>query len=154
MNKRHAAGFTLIEVMIVVVIIMIIAAFVYPNYRDYVRQARRSDAQSALLRWAALQEKFYSDCRTYTTTLTGDPADCSGLGIGANPPSPEGHYTGSVQAGTIDGSCATIDCGFTMVATPVAGGPQDGDGALRIDSVGRQQWNRNDEGTWVSWNTK
>ena len=39
---RYAAGFTLIELMIVVVITGILGAFVYPLYGDYVKRAYRS----------------------------------------------------------------------------------------------------------------
>ena len=156
-KSRGTLGFTLIELMIVVVIIGIIAAIAYPSYRDYTRQARRSDAQTALLRWATLQEKFYADCRTYAASLAGSGPSCVDGELGldsATPASPEGYYTGSVAAGNIAGSCATIACGFILTATPVVNGPQDGDGALRIDSNGVQEWNRNDAGTWVGWNAK
>jgi type IV pilus assembly protein PilE len=47
--KSKHSGFTTIELMIVVAIIGIIAMFAYPAYQDYVKEARRTNAQSLLL---------------------------------------------------------------------------------------------------------
>ena len=55
-NKK---GFTLIEVMIVVVIVAILAAVAIPSYQDSVRKTRRADAKEALMRIAALQERYF-----------------------------------------------------------------------------------------------
>lgn len=159
MKSRYSKGITLIELMIVVVIIGVLAGIAYPSYRNYLVQSRRSDAQTILLRVAALQEKFYADCSTYAGSLAGAAASCgppTELGMGAaNPPSPEGYYILQLTAGAINASvCNAISCGFTITANPVAGRPQDGDGALRIDSTGLRQWNRKGAGTWVSWSAK
>lgn len=51
-------GFTLIEVMIVTLIVGILAALAYPAYQDYVREARRAEAKSELLRLAQVQTKW------------------------------------------------------------------------------------------------
>ena len=67
--KKHPYGFTLIELMITVVIIGVLAGIAYPGYRDYVTQARRSEAQTLLLSIVNQQEKFFSDCSWYAATL-------------------------------------------------------------------------------------
>ena len=46
---RFHSGFTLIEMMIVVVIISILAAVAIPSYQEYVRRANASQAQDQLL---------------------------------------------------------------------------------------------------------
>lgn len=56
---KRQRGFTLIEVMIVVVIVAILAAVAIPSYQDSVRKTRRADAKEALMRIAALQERYF-----------------------------------------------------------------------------------------------
>lgn len=68
MHKRRSShGFTLIEVMIVVVIIGILAAIAYPSYQDSIRKSRRADAQTALLELAQFMERQYTANGTYLT---------------------------------------------------------------------------------------
>jgi type IV pilus assembly protein PilE len=162
--KKGVAGVTLIELMVVVVVIGILAGIVYPSYRNYAQKSRRSDAQILLLQAAAKQEKFFSDCATYAAALDGTAMSCTApgkLGLGsATPFSNQGDYQLAVpEAGNITGpGCqrgtagASLSCGFTLTANPVAGKSQANNGALRIDAIGNRQWNRNNSGTWVSWN--
>ena len=67
-HRRQARGFTLIELMIVVVIIAILAAIALPAYRDYVLRGQLTDARSQLSIWAARMEQFYQDNRNYGTS--------------------------------------------------------------------------------------
>lgn len=78
MNSHHK-GFTIIELMIVVVIIAILAAVALPSYRDYVLRGKLVDAHNALSDFRVRMEQFYQDNRRY---------DGAGLnGCGANAPS-------------------------------------------------------------------
>lgn len=60
LNKRANRGFTLIELMIVVAIIGILAAIAYPNYQEYIRNAKRADAETALMELAHFMERYYT----------------------------------------------------------------------------------------------
>ena len=53
-TRRAWAGFSLIELLIVVVIAAVLIGIGVPGYRQYVQRANRSDATAALLRiaWA------------------------------------------------------------------------------------------------------
>lgn len=75
-HRGHAAlGFTLIEVMIVLVIVAVLAAVALPSYQDSVRKGRRSDviseiskAQQAEERWRANNATYNNDVSSNTTT--------------------------------------------------------------------------------------
>jgi len=64
---RKMRGVTLLELMIVVVIIGILAAIAYPNYRDFAARAKRNEAKAILLEIAQNQERFYLQNSTYGT---------------------------------------------------------------------------------------
>lgn len=68
--RKTMRGVTLMELMIVVVIIGILTAVAYPNYRVYAAKAKRNEAKAALLQIATLQERFYLQNNTYTCDMT------------------------------------------------------------------------------------
>lgn len=99
---QRTKGFTLVEVMIVVVVIGILASIAYPSYTEYVFKARRADGQAALMEAELAQQKRRA----------------AGLGFEAvsADPSPDEFYSVVV---TVSGN------GFTATATPQ--GKQAGD---------------------------
>lgn len=48
MHNRRSAGFTLIEIMVVVAIVAILAAIALPAFADQMRKSRRAEAVSAM----------------------------------------------------------------------------------------------------------
>lgn len=62
---RTAAGFTLIEMMTVVVIIGILIAIAIPNYQDYLLRSKLVDAGSTLSQIRVALEQYYQDNRSY-----------------------------------------------------------------------------------------
>jgi len=67
---QRQRGFTLIELMIVVLIIGILAAVAMNQYRKYVIRANRTDAKAAMQDVAVLVFVFFYTKNTYTKTLT------------------------------------------------------------------------------------
>ena len=57
--RKYMGGVTLIELMIVIVVLSILVAVGYPNYREFAARAKRTEARAALLEIAAAQERFY-----------------------------------------------------------------------------------------------
>lgn len=106
---RHARGFTLIEVMIVVAIVGILSAVAFPAYTDYITRGRIPDATSGLASRQTRMEQWFQDARTYRAAGSNDCA------IGATDNS--GTYFNFTCA---SGSATT----FTVTATgkgPMAG---------------------------------
>jgi len=64
---RKMRGITLMELMIVVVIVGLLAAIAYPNYRDFAARAKRNEAKALLLEIAQNQERFYLQNSRYGT---------------------------------------------------------------------------------------
>ena len=62
---RRSAGFTLIELMIVVAVLAILAVLAYPSYVDQVRKARRQQARETLAQVANQQERYYAQNGQY-----------------------------------------------------------------------------------------
>ena len=77
------SGFTLIELMIVVVIIGVLAALAYPSFSNQVDKTRRADAKTALLGAAQELERCF--------TRFNDYREC-GFEVGTEFPSPDGFY--------------------------------------------------------------
>lgn len=115
-------GFTLIELMIVVVVVGILAAVAYPSYQEYIRRSNRAAAQGYMMDLAQRQQQYFTDNRAYADTVA--------LLNAAVPSDVATRYTISIV--TADGPPPS----FTITAT--AQGVQAPDGDLSIDSAGRK----------------
>lgn len=126
---KRVKGFTLIEVMIVVVIIGVLAAIALPSYRAYMIKGNRSAAQQFILSISNKEEQYLLDSRSYTETIgTG------GLNL-STPSEVTGKYTFAVVV------TATPPT-YTITARPVAGSMQANDGDLTYNNLGTKT------GTW------
>jgi len=85
-NRRsREAGFTLIELMIVVLVVAILASIAVPMYSQHIRKAHRADAMQRIQQIALAQERFRAENPGYTNAwanLGGDPDTTSPTGIG------------------------------------------------------------------------
>lgn len=124
-DRRPMAGFSLIELMIVLAILAIIAAIAIPSYERSVMRSDRSDAMTALTQDAQTLERCYTQYFSYTPAA---PATCPAL-IGGTQ---NGYYT--ITTPTLTPTA------YTLEATAVAGPPANDTDCHRfaIDSVGNK----------------
>ncbi len=69
-GPRRRRGFTLIELIVAMVIAAILAAIAIPAYSSFVRKGRRTDAKSALLDLASLEERYFTTANTYSSAAS------------------------------------------------------------------------------------
>lgn len=111
------AGFTIIELMLVVAVAAVLALVAYPSFMESVRKGRRAEAVAALAQVQQAQERWRSNNPSYANNAKLTPVPPGGLGLDANTSS--GLYTLSIDAA--DGS------GYTATTTAVAGTSQSRD---------------------------
>ncbi len=83
LNSGKAKGFTLIELMIVVVVIAVLAGIALPSYKEQAQRGRRADGKAFIMDIASRQERFYTQYASYTGSMTGG-SGCSGVACNLN----------------------------------------------------------------------
>jgi type IV pilus assembly protein PilE len=132
-RRTDSRGFTLVELMVVIVIASILMAIAIPSYRNSIRKSRRTDAKTALLDLAGREERYNSTVGGYTTAAAN-------LGYGALPSLVGSNYY-NINVTTVTAGTATTVPFFSLTATPVVGSDQAKDtacGAFTLTSTGAQ----------------
>lgn len=121
-------GFTLIEMMIVIVIVSVLLLVGLPAYRKQVIQGNRAEGTGALLRIMDRQERYYANNfpPSYASSMTR-------LGFsGTTFETENGHYSITI------GNCTGTDHKSCVKLTATAQGGQTDDGDLTLNSRGEK----------------
>lgn len=125
--RRNQVGFTLVELMIVVLIVGILAAVAVPAYNGYVQRANRSAAQQFMMEVSSRAEEYRLDARQYPTAI--------GTGTGeldiSVPSDVSNYYDVTLSA---DNSATPPT--YTITASPKSGTMQQGESTLTLNSAG------------------
>ena len=140
--QRNQQGFSLLELMIVCAVVGILASIAYPSYQNHLQNTRRADAQGGLMGFANAMERYYTRNNTYVGAVAGTvfPAQWP--------------LEGTVRYYNLAFTAAPTATAYTVLATPIAGTSQAGNGRLELDSTGARRWTTNDDGsgavkTWL-----
>jgi len=117
-------GFTLVELMIVVLIVSILTAIAVPSYRQYVLRVTRTDAKVALTSISQRLER----CFTQISPPVFNDAACTVV-LPQNTPDNTYRITGNIAANT-----------YALTATPINGQADDatGCGSFTVNQMGVQ----------------
>jgi type IV pilus assembly protein PilE len=130
---RRDEGFTLIELMVVVVIAVILISLAVPSYMTYIRQSRRTEAKTTLLDIAGREESYFStNGSQYTATAANLGFNAFGVPFGS------GYYSLTVCSPACAPSAVAAPS-YTITATPLGGQVNDTQCAsFSVDSTGTQ----------------
>ncbi len=124
-------GFTLIEIMMVVVIVAVLLMIALPGYQDSMKKSRRADGMRDLMELASRQERFYAQNSRYSE----DIVTANGLNF-LRAISEEGHYELAATA-CDDGTILTC---YKLTATPAGIQAEDtACGTLSVNSKGERE---------------
>lgn len=127
-------GFTLIELMIVLVIVSILLGVAIPSYTLQMKKSRRSDAEATLMDIAQREQQYLNDARAYAPTTAVLYAGAGGVPVDVS-----SYYTITICQTPPPAACnppGGAPPTYVVVATPIAGSPQAGDYTLTLDNTG------------------
>ena len=109
MNRR---GFTLIELMIVVIVVGILAALALPRFISSTYQAKQSEAKQMLHQIFTLEFTYHEECTTYFAGAASAAAPQGLITIGVEI-APTALYTYTVAPGTSGDIVSSFVCTAT-----------------------------------------
>lgn len=137
-------GFTLVEIMVVVAIVMVLAAIALPSYTESINRAKRAEAKAQLLEAAQYMQRFYSQNSRFDQTTAG-----AAVAV----PDALARVPRTAAAGTqnytLGFASAVTAATFTLQAVPRAGGSMANDkcGSFTLNQAGQRDIKNNASGS-------
>ncbi|MDM0072856.1 type IV pilin protein [Variovorax sp. J2P1-59] len=119
---QRQAGFTLMEIILVVAIVAILAGLALPNFQEHLRRGKRSDARLGLLRAAHWLERAATAAGRYPVDAADFPDMLKSV--------PSGHYAIQFEPADAQGS------GYTLTAIPQGDQAADRCGGFTLGQTG------------------
>jgi type IV pilus assembly protein PilE len=134
-GKVNQFGFTLIELVIVIVIIGILTMIAIPAYTSFAQKAYRNDAKTSLLDLASREEKYYSVNNQYTNDPTKLYTASSTFPLNVQSGT-TAYY--QLTTPTVTAASSSSVATFTAYAAPISGTAQASDacGTFQITNTG------------------
>jgi len=141
--RKHANGFTLIELMITVAIVGILASIAFPAYSSYIARARRADARTQLTQAAQFMQRYYSANDSFQQDRSGNSVADATNGMPSSltrsPADGSAIYQLNTSIATLGSPTFTVTASaYTLTMAPIQGGPaaNDGCGMFTLTSTG------------------
>ena len=141
----HQRGFTLVEIMVVLAIVMTIAAIAMPSYTENINRSKRAEAKAQLLEAAQYMQRFYSQNDSYAQNRAGNAVAIPDTLARVPRTAAAGSQNYTIGFATPAPTTAT----FTLQAAPRAGGSMASDkcGTFTLTQAGQRGVAGNAAGT-------
>ena len=126
-SGRRQAGFTLLELVVVVTIVAILASLAIASYEFAIRKSRRSAAQGCVAEAAQFMERFYTTHLNSAQDLAGNPVVL---------PRCTAEVAGAYAVGFAAGQPTATT--FVIQAVPQGRQVRDSCGTMSINQTGRR----------------
>ncbi len=136
-KPRATAGFTLIELMIVVAIIGILVSIALPSYQSYIQRGHRAAARAQLMQAAQYMQRFYAANDNYSVDRANANTVWAVMPAALRRAPADGAQVYDMADTGTNPSAATATT-FTLIMRPMAGRAMATDlcGGLSITQAG------------------
>lgn len=138
---KQRNGFTILELMIVIVIIGILAAIAYPSYQEYVRKTERTKAQADMMELAGQLQRYRIANFTF---LKPNGTAITFADLGHSGKLPQLGADTRYNLALINVTAGT----WTLIATPTRA--QTGDGDIVLNYRGERCWDKGNKTTGLA----